>query len=77
MPADGIRFQVVCDWSGVTDGRASSPFTRFGDANRLAMVACVERNRDMRVYAYSARSKGVLVAHYQCVNGRAQVVPID
>jgi len=72
-----LNYRIVSDFAGVKNNRSSSPFERFGDANRAAMTACAEKGRAMRVYAFSGDSlAGDLVAEYVPVNGRPQAVPI-
>lgn len=72
----GVFYRVVRDWAGVRNGRSSSPFAIFADANRAAMKACAESNVDTRVYAFAANATGVgdLIAVYTPQNGRAMAV---
>jgi hypothetical protein len=46
---DVMGFAVSRDWCGVRNGRRSSPFERFGDANREAMKACGQLGVTVRV----------------------------
>lgn len=72
-----VLYRIVSDHAGVSWGRASSPFDRFGDANREAMRVCAEKTKRVRVYAITDRAAaGDLVAEYAPVNGRAECVPV-
>lgn len=73
-----VHYRLVTGHAGIAWARRSSPFTTFGDANRAAMAACVEKNRAVRVYAYGRDTfAGDLVAEYVPVNGRPQSVPVE
>ena len=73
--APTLTYRVVSDFAGIRNGRASSPFERFADANRAALAACSEKARTTRVYAFVGE-RSDLVAEYVPANGRAQAVAL-
>ena len=74
--APTLSYRIVYEFAGIRNGRASSAFDRFADANRAAMTACGAQNRAMRVYAFAGACAD-LVAEYVPVNGRPQSVPVE
>lgn len=43
-------YRVVTDWAGARNGRASSLYSLFADANRRAMAEAAAQGKEMRVY---------------------------
>jgi hypothetical protein len=73
-----FHFLIVCDWAGVRNNRSSSPFERFGDANRAAMKACGEKRKAMRVLVVMpGQMGGDVVAEYRpTAAGGIESVPV-
>lgn len=65
-------YVVTRDFTGIRNGRTSSPMQSFGDANRHAMAACCTYAQEVRVYARD----GQFIVSYISVNGRAQVLDV-
>lgn len=70
MQTRQVGYICVRDFAGIKNGRASSRFERFGDANRHAMQRAVELDREVRIFNLAGEH---IVTYVRGPSGRALV----